>query len=71
MQSRGSHLVVGSGDRSCGKRFPGKFGRIGFRRNFAFGGMWRGRSYAMKQLEVFAVEEDGSWVVITVITRFF
>jgi hypothetical protein len=33
--------------------------------------MWRGRSYAMKQLEVFAVEEDGNWVVITVITRFF
>jgi hypothetical protein len=54
-----------------GERFPAKFGRTGFRRNFAFGGVWRGRAYAMKQLEVFAVEEDGRWVVITVITRFF
>lgn len=54
-----------------GERFPAKFGRTGFRRNFAFDSVWRGRHYATKQLEVFAVEEDGRWVVITVIAKFF
>jgi hypothetical protein len=28
---------------SAGERFTAKYGRAGFRRNFAFGGMWRGR----------------------------
>jgi hypothetical protein len=54
-----------------GERFPAKYGRTGFRRNFRFEGVWRGRSYGTKQLEVFAVDEDGRWVVITVIARFF
>ena len=53
-----------------GERFPAKFGRTGFRRNFNFKGKWHGRQYATKQLEVFAVEEGG-WLVITVITKFF
>jgi hypothetical protein len=26
-----------------GERFPAKFDRIGFRRNFSFEGVWRGR----------------------------
>ena len=54
-----------------GERFPAKYGRTGFRRNFRFDGVWGARRYAMKQLEVFAVEEDGRWVVITVIARYF
>ena len=54
-----------------GEQFPAKFGRTGFRRNFPFDDVWRGRRYATKQLAVFAVEEDGRWVVITVIARFF
>jgi hypothetical protein len=56
---------------SGGERFQAKFGRTGFRRNFAFDGLWRGRQYVTKQVEVFAVEEDGGWLVITVIARFF
>ena len=28
-----------------GERFPARFGRVGFRRNFAFGASWRGRRY--------------------------
>jgi hypothetical protein len=46
-----------------GEPFPAKFGRSGSRRNFRYGSLWRGRLYATKQLEVFAVEEDDSWVV--------
>ncbi len=54
-----------------GERFPAKFGRVGFRRNFAFGGTWRGRSFATKQVEAIAVREHDRWLVITVIARFF
>ena len=53
-----------------GERFPARLGRTSFRRNFRFNGEWRGRTYAMKQLEAFAVEEDG-WLVITVIVNTF
>lgn len=55
-----------------GERFPAKFGRDGFRRNFSFNGLWRGRTYPTKQVEVYAVEEKPEeWIVITVITRYF
>ncbi len=53
-----------------GERFPAKFGRTGFRRNFAFGGRWRGREYATKQVEAYGVDESG-WLVITVVVRYF
>ncbi len=54
-----------------GEAFPAKFGRTGFRRNFAFDGTWRGKRYATKQVEVFAVREGNAWLVITVATRYF
>ncbi len=54
----------------AGERFAAKFGRTGFRRNFPFDGEWRGRRYATKQIEAYAVEEDG-WLVITVVVRYF
>lgn len=53
-----------------GERFPAKFGRAGFRRNFQFDGEWHGKRYATKQIEAYAVDEDG-WLVITVIVKFF
>jgi hypothetical protein len=54
-----------------GERFPAKFGREGFRRNFQFDSQWRGQPYHIKQLEVFAIWEDGDWLVITVTARYF
>ena len=56
-----------------GEKFPAKFGRIGFRRNFANNREWHGRQYANKQVEAYAVEEDekGSWLVITIIVKYF
>jgi hypothetical protein len=55
-----------------GLTLPAKHGHTGFRRNFVHGGLWRGRWYAHKQVEAYAVEEpDGCWLVITVIVRFF
>ena len=54
-----------------GERFAAKFGREGFRRNFRFDGIWRGRRYAMKQVEAFAIFEDGDWLAISVIAKYF
>lgn len=54
-----------------GERFPAKHGRSGFRRNFPFDGVWQGRSYTTKQVEAYAVEEAGAWLVITVLVKFF
>ncbi len=53
-----------------GESFPAKFDRTGFRRNFAYNGLWHGKQYANKQVEAYAVPEDG-WLVITVIVKFF
>ncbi len=54
-----------------GESFPAKYGRTGFRRNFHFGGTWRGKKYLTKQVEAYAVKEGNDWMVITVITRYF
>jgi hypothetical protein len=55
----------------AGEQFPAKFGRTGFRRNFAFDAEWRGRRYASKQVEAYAVRENDVWLVITVIVKYF
>jgi hypothetical protein len=54
-----------------GEQFPAKFARQGFRRNFPFKALWRGRRYHMKQVEVFAAWEDDDWMVISVIVKYF
>jgi hypothetical protein len=54
-----------------GERFAAKFGRTGFRRNFACIGETGGaRKYSTKQIEAYAVDENG-WLVITVIVKYF
>lgn len=54
-----------------GERLSAKYGRAGFRRNFPYEGLWQKRRYATKQVEAFAVEEGGGWLVITVVVRYF
>ncbi len=54
-----------------GERFPAKHGRTGFRRNFPGPWDWRERRFDTKQIEVYAVFEDESWLVITVLVKFF
>ncbi|HEX3885566.1 MAG TPA: hypothetical protein VHW66_23135 [Stellaceae bacterium] len=54
-----------------GEPFLAKYGRRGFRHHFLFDDLWRGRRYATKQVEAFAVEEDGDWLVISVIVKYF
>jgi hypothetical protein len=45
-----------------GEKFPAKFGRTG---------EWLGKSYKAKQIEAYAIQEEGNWLVLTVITRYF
>ena len=54
-----------------GERFAAKFGREGFRRNFVFDALWRGRRYHMKQVEAYAIRQDSDWLVISVIVKYF
>jgi hypothetical protein len=54
-----------------GESFPAKLGRTGFRRNFPFAGIWRGRRFHTKQVEAYATPENDGWLVITVIVRYF
>jgi hypothetical protein len=56
---------------TAGERFVAKYGRTGFRRNFQFDGVWRGRRYVTKQVEAYAVEDGTDWMVITVLVKFF
>jgi hypothetical protein len=71
MRERGASEAEIASALADGERFAAKFGRTGFRRNFVFDGLWRGRRYHMKQVEVFAVLEDGDWLVITVVVKYF
>lgn len=72
MEERGATEDEVRATVELGERFPAKFGRAGFRRNFPFDRLWRGRSYSTKQVEVYAVEEGPQeWLVITIVTRYF
>ena len=54
-----------------GETFPAKFGRTGFRMNFAFAKQWNGKQYETKQVEAYCVRENGQWLVITVLVKYF
>ena len=49
-----------------------KFGRTRFVHTFTYNRKWLGRLYSKKQLEAFAATEpDGTWLVVTVIVKFY
>lgn len=54
-----------------GARSEAKLGRVVFTLDHPGQWLWRERSYATKQLEVIAVFENGGWLAITVIVKFF
>ena len=71
MQERGASEDEVKATVESGERFPAKFGRTGFRRNFPFDREWRGKHNETKQIEVYAIPEGRDWLVVTVITRYF
>jgi hypothetical protein len=62
MLERGASEEEVAATIETGEQFPAKFGRQGFSRNFAFEGLWRGRRYHMKQVEVIATL--GRWELV-------
>jgi hypothetical protein len=70
LQERGASEEEVVATIAQGERFAAKRGRTGFRCNFPFVGEWDNRRYSTKQVEAYAVEEEG-WLVITVIVKFF
>jgi len=56
---------------ASGQRSPAKHGRTRFRKDFVYNGNWRGKHYDSKQVEVIAVREGATWLVITTLVRFF
>lgn len=71
MQERGAIESEIEATIRAGERFPAKFGRAGFRRNFHFAAVWRGRHYDQKQIEAIAIYEDDDWLVISVLVKYF
>lgn len=54
-----------------GETFPAKHGRTGFRRNFSGDWTRNGQRFDTTQLEVYAVHENGQWLAVTVIVKYF
>jgi Ni/Co efflux regulator RcnB len=71
LRERGATEAEAIATVESGEERPAKFGRSSFRRNFAYNDSWRGRQYAVKQVEAIAAPRGQDWLVITVITRFF
>jgi hypothetical protein len=71
MAERGATEAEVAETVQSGESFPAKFERSGFRRNFGFDGVWQGKNYSIKQVEVLAARENEDWIVITVIVRYF
>ena len=69
MKERGATEEVTSTVRD-GERFSARFGRVGFRRNFACGARRKGKRYKTKQIEVFGVKEHGDFIVGTVPVKY-
>jgi hypothetical protein len=72
MQERGASREDVEETIRHGETFAAKHGRDGFRKNFTFDGVWQNRPYRNKQVEAYAVQEpDGSYLVITVLVKYF
>lgn len=54
-----------------GDRHPAKHGRMRFQQNFSYNRVWRGTKYAVQQVHAIAVQQNGDWLVITVIVKYF
>ncbi len=54
-----------------GEEFPVKHNRTGFRRTTIFNEEWQGKKFYAKQIECYAVKEKESWIVISVIVKYF
>jgi len=54
-----------------GETFPAKYGRTGFRKTVIYNDLWQGVHYYAKQIECYAVEDQGDWLVISLLVKYF
>lgn len=54
-----------------GEKFTAKFNRVGYRRNFSFCKIWKGKYYNTKQVEAYTVLEGDDLIIETVIVKYF
>lgn len=54
-----------------GEQFEAKFNRKCFRCNFSYDAYWNDKKYAFKQVEVYAVKSEQTWIVITAMAKYF
>jgi hypothetical protein len=54
-----------------GEQFPAKYNRTGFRLNFVFNSIRRGKDFKNKQIEAYAVYGNDTWIVITIIVKYY
>ena len=50
---------------------PAELGRLEYRKDFAFGGVWNGAFYTTRQVRPIFVDEPGEIIVITVYVYYF
>ena len=56
---------------SKGDKFPAQFGRTGFKYNFPFESKRDGKFFRIKQVNVYGVDEEKDFIVITVVVKYF
>lgn len=71
IQERGTTVKEVEETILTGEKFPAKYGRTGFRKNFIYEKERNEKFYRNKQVEAFATLENNEWMVITVITHYF
>jgi hypothetical protein len=54
-----------------GEKVPAKKGRTAFRFNFQYNAVWGNKKYAVKQVMPVAVEEHGTYNIVTVYVFYF
>jgi hypothetical protein len=54
-----------------GEAVPAKKSRIGYRKNFPYGSVWKERYYETKQVLAIAIRENDTILVITVYAFYF
>jgi hypothetical protein len=71
MVERGAKISEIEATVRSGIQSPAKFGRTRFRRIFPYGGMWKGKYYARKQIDAFSARIRNGWLVLTIIVKYF
>ncbi len=71
MQERGATEKEIKETIKDGEMFPSKFNRIGYRRNFVYNNFWEKKKYSTKQIEAYTVKEENTFIVITVLVKYF